>query len=78
MSGVPPEASSCKRSRHFNLDWLLARYEGGTPKDSTIRERFHTERFANRKQEAADRLRRVARSVETVAITNALKLIRRS
>ena len=78
MSGVPPEAPSCKRSRPFNLDWLLARYEGGTPKASTIRERFNTERFANRKQEAADRLRRVARSVETVAITNALKLIRRS
>ncbi len=60
------------------LEWILDQYKEKTPKDPTIREKFNTYRFADYKEKVIDLLARVTRvSVETVAITQAMKEARR-
>jgi len=50
------------------------RHKEKTPKDPTIREKFNTYRFADHKETVVDLIARVTRvSVETVAITEAMK-----
>ncbi|POR46965.1 type ISP restriction/modification enzyme [Bosea psychrotolerans] len=78
LSGVPPEAWSYKLGNRSGLDWVLDQHKEKTPKDPTIREKFNTYRFADYKEKVVDLLGRVTRvSVETVAITEAMKAIRR-
>jgi predicted helicase len=56
----------------------LDQYKEKTPKDPTIREKFNTYRFADYKEKVIDLIARVTRvSVETVAITEAMKEARR-
>lgn len=69
LRGVPPEAWAYRLGNRSALDWVLERHKEGTPKDPTIRERFHTYRFADHKERVVDLLARVTTvSVETVRI----------
>ena len=78
LSGIPAAAWDYRLGNRSGLDWILDQYKEKTPKDPTIREKFNTYRFADYKEKVADLLARVARvSVETVAITEAMKEARR-
>jgi len=78
LSGIPAAAWDYRLGNRSGLDWILDQYREKTPKDPTIREKFNTYRFADYKEKVADLLARVARvSVETVAITEAMKEARR-
>ncbi|MGX8011772.1 type ISP restriction/modification enzyme [Mesorhizobium sp. ORM8.1] len=78
LSGVPTEAWDYGLGNRSALDWILDQYKEKTPKDPTIREKFNTYRFADYKEKIIDLLMRVTRvSVETVAITEAMKAARR-
>ncbi len=60
------------------LDWVLDQYKERAPKDPTVRARFNTYRFADHKERVIDLLMRVTRvSVETVAITEAMRRVAR-
>jgi predicted helicase len=79
LSGVPPEAWAYKLGNRSGLDWVLDQHKEKTPKDPTIREKFNTYRFADYKEKVVDLLMRVTRvSVETVAITEAMKTLKRA
>ncbi|MEX0409072.1 type ISP restriction/modification enzyme [Aquibium sp. LZ166] len=78
LSGIPSEAWDYRLGNRSGLDWILDQYKEKTPKDPTIREKFNTYRFADYKEKVIDLLMRVTRvSVETVAITEAMKEARR-
>ena len=78
LTGVPPEAWTYKLGNRSGLEWILDQYKEKTPKDPTIREKFNSYRFADYKEVVIDLLCRVARvSVETVAITEAMKEAKR-
>jgi predicted helicase len=78
LSGIPKEAWDYRLGNRSGLDWILDQYKEKTPKDPTIREKFNTYRFADYKEKVIDLLMRVTRvSVETVAITEAMKEARR-
>ena len=78
LSGVPPEAWTYKLGNRSALEWILDQYKEKKPKDPTIREKFDTYRFADYKEKVIDLLMRVATvSVETVAITEAMKSAKR-
>lgn len=74
LSGIPKEVWDYKLGNRSGLEWILDQYKEKTPKDPTIREKFNTYRFADYKEKVIDLLMRVTRvSVETVAITQAMK-----
>lgn len=74
LSGIPAQAWTYRLGNRSGLDWILDQYKEKTPKDPTIREKFNTYRFADYKEKVIDLLMRVTRvSVETVAITEAMK-----
>lgn len=78
LSGIPKEAWDYRLGNRSGLDWILDQYKEKTPKDPTIREKFNTYRFADYKEQVIDLLMRVTRvSVDTVAITEAMKGARR-
>jgi predicted helicase len=78
LSGVPKQAWEYRLGNRSGLEWILDQYKEKTPKDPTIREKFNTYRFADYKEKVLDLLARVTRvSVETVAITDAMKEARR-
>ena len=57
---------------------MLDQHKEKKPSDPTIREKFDTYRFADHKERVIDLLGRVTRvSVETVAITEAMKSTKR-
>lgn len=79
LSGIPAEAWTYRLGNRSGLEWILDQYREKTPKDPTIREKFNTYRFADYKEKVIDLLTRVTRvSVETVAITEAMKSARRA
>ena len=78
LTGIPPEAFDYRLGNRSGLDWILDQYKEKTPRDPTIREKFNTYRFADYKEKVIDLIARVTRvSVETVAITQAMKNARR-
>jgi predicted helicase len=78
LTGVPPEAFAYRLGNRSALDWILDQHKEKTPKDPTIREKFNTYRFADHKEKVVDLLARVTRvSMETVAITEAMKTTKR-
>ena len=78
LTGVPPGVWDYKLGNRSGVEWILDQYKEKTPKDPTIREKFNTYRFADYKEKVVDLIRRVTRvSVETVAITEAMKSGRR-
>jgi predicted helicase len=78
LTGVPKEAWQYKLGNRTAIDWVLDQHKEKTPRDPTIREKFNTYRFADYKEKVIDLLGRVTRvSVETVAITDAMKNLNR-
>jgi predicted helicase len=78
LSGIPSEAWTYRLGNRSGLDWILDQHKEKTPKDPTIREKFNTYRFADYKEKVVDLIKRVTRvSVETVAITEAMKKLKR-
>jgi predicted helicase len=79
LSGIPPEVFDYRLGNRSGLEWILDQYKEKTPKDPTIREKFNTYRFADYKERVIELLSRVTTvSVETIQITNDMKLARRS
>jgi len=79
LSGIPPEAFDYRLGNRSGLEWILDQYKEKTPKDPTIREKFNTYRFADYKEQVINLLARVTTvSVETVQITNDMKLAKRT
>jgi predicted helicase len=78
LTGVPDEAWTYRLGNRSGVEWVLDQYKEKTPKDPTIREKFNTYRFADYKEKVIELIGRVTRvSVETVAITEAMKGARR-
>jgi predicted helicase len=78
LIGIPSPAWNYKLGNRSALDWILDQYKEKTPKDPTIREKFNTYRFADRKEEVIDLLKRVTRvSVETMKVIDAMRRERR-
>ena len=78
LSGIPSEVWDYKLGNRCGLEWILDQYKEKKPKDPTIREKFNSYRFADYKEKVIDLLMRVTRvSVETVAITEAMKVAKR-
>lgn len=76
LSGIPPECWDYKLGNRSGLEWILDQYKEKTPKDPTIRAKFNTYRFADYKEVVIDLLLRVTRvSVETMAVTEAMKAV---
>ncbi|WP_375566598.1 type ISP restriction/modification enzyme [Oceaniradius stylonematis] len=79
LSGIPPEVWDYRLGNRSAVEWILDQYKEKKPKDPTIREKFNTYRFADYKETVIDLLMRVTRvSVETVAITEAMKGVKRA
>lgn len=79
LSGIPQEVWDYRLGNRSALEWILDQYKEKTPRDPTIREKFNTYRFADYKETVIDLLMRVTRvSVETVAITEAMKGAKRA
>ena len=74
LSGIPPAAWDYKLGNRSALEWILDQYKESKPRDSTIREKFDTYRFADYKDKVIDLLLRVTRvSVETQTVVDAMK-----
>jgi predicted helicase len=78
LAGVPDQTWAYRLGNRSALEWILDQYKETTPKDSTIREKFNTYRFADHKEKVIDLLKRVTRvSVETMKIVDAMKAEKR-
>ncbi|WP_055049657.1 type ISP restriction/modification enzyme [Devosia sp. A16] len=78
LTGVPEQAWTYRLGNRSGIEWVLDQYKEKTPKDPTIREKFNTYRFVDYKETVIDLIGRVTRvSMETVAITEAMKSARR-
>jgi predicted helicase len=79
ITGIPREAWDYRLGNRSAIDWVLDQHKEKTPRDPTIREKFNTYRFADYKESMIELLAKVVRvSVETVAITEAMKALDRS
>ena len=79
ITGIPREAWDYRLGNRSGIDWVLDQHKEKTPRDPTIRAKFNTYRFADYKESMIDLLARVVRvSVDTVAITEAMKALDRS
>jgi predicted helicase len=78
LSGVPDSAWNYKLGNRSAIDWVLDQYKEKTPKDSVVREKFNTYRFADHKEKVIDLLKRVVTvSVKTIEITEAMRALTR-
>jgi len=78
LAGFPAAVWDYRLGNRSAVEWVLDQYKEKTPKDPTIREKFNTYRFADYKEKIIDLLGRVTRvSVETVAITEKMRVARR-
>jgi predicted helicase len=78
LSGIPAEAWDYKLANRSAIEWILDQYKEKKPKDSTIREKFDTYRFADYKEKVIDLLLRVTTvSVETMKIVGMMKTAKR-
>ena len=74
LCGIPSEAWDYKLGNRCALEWVLDQYKEKKPKDSTIRDKFNTYRFADYKKKVIDLLERVTTvSVETQRIIKAMR-----
>jgi predicted helicase len=74
LTGIPPEAWAYRLGNRSAIDWVLDQHKEKTPRDPTIRAKFNTYRFADYKDACIALLAKVVTvSVETVAITDAMK-----
>ena len=76
---IPHEAWNYRLGNRSAIDWVLDQHKEKAPRDPTIREKFNTYRFADYKESMIELLAKVVRvSVDTVAITEAMKALDRS
>jgi predicted helicase len=74
LTGVPLQSWEYRLGNRSAIDWVLDQHKEKTPRDPTIRAKFNTYRFADYKESCIELLGRVVTvSVETVAITEAMK-----
>lgn len=79
LTGVPLQAWQYRLGNRSAIDWVLDQHKEKTPRDPTIREKFNSYRFADYKESCIDLLGKVVKvSVETVAITDAMRALDRS
>ena len=79
ITGIPLEAWTYRLGNRAAIDWVLDQHKEKKPRDPTIAAKFNTYRFADYKESMIELLARVVRvSVETVAITEAMKGLNRS
>ena len=79
ITGIPLEAWTYRLGNRSAIDWVLDQHKEKKPRDPTIAAKFNTYRFADYKESMIELLARVVRvSVETVAITDAMKGLDRS
>lgn len=79
LTCVPVQAWDYRLGNRSAIDWVLDQHKEKTPRDPTIREKFNTYRFADYKESCIELLTKVVTvSVETVAITEAMKALDRS
>jgi predicted helicase len=78
LTGIPARAWEYLLGNRSAIDWVLDQHKEKTPKDPTIRAKFHTYRFADHKERVADLVARVVRvSVETMEIVDEIRAARR-
>lgn len=78
LTGIPRAAWDYRLGNRSAIDWVLDQHKEKTPKDATIREKFNTYRFKDYKDKVIDLLGRVVTlSLDTVAITEAMKAAKR-
>lgn len=78
ITGIPREAWDYRLGNRSAIDWVLDQHKEKTPRDPTIREKFNTYRFADYKESMIELLAKVVTvSVETVKITEAMRLVPR-
>lgn len=78
LTGIPRAAWDYRLGNRSAIDWVLDQHKEKTPKDATIREKFNTYRFRDYKDKVIDLLGRVVTvSLDTVAITEAMKAVKR-
>lgn len=78
ITGIPREAWDYRLGNRSAIDWVLDQHKEKTPRDPTIREKFNTYRFADYKESMIALLAKVVRvSIDTVAITEAMKAVER-
>lgn len=74
LTGIPREAWDYRLGNRSAIDWVLDQHKEKKPRDPTIAAKFNTYRFADYKESMIALLARVVRvSVDTVAITNAMR-----
>jgi predicted helicase len=79
ISGIPREAWGYRLGNRSAIDWVLDQYKEKKPRDPTIAAKFNTYRFADHKEAMIALLAKVVRvSVETVAITDAMRAVPRA
>ncbi len=78
ITDIPPKAWDYRLGNRSAIDWVLDQHKEKTPRDPVIRQRFNTYRFADYKEAMITLLAKVVRvSVETVAITQAMRAVER-
>ncbi len=79
LTGVPSQAWEYRLGNRSAIDWVLDQHKEKTPRDPTIRAKFNTYRFSDYKESCIELLAKVVTvSIETVAITEAMKALDRS
>ncbi len=79
ITGIPLEAWNYRLGNRSAIDWVLDQHKEKKPRDPTIAAKFNTYRFADYKESMIGLLAKVVRvSVDTVAITEAMKALDRS
>jgi predicted helicase len=74
LFGVPAMAWDYSLGNRSALEWVLDQYKESTPRDSTIRDKFNTYRFADHKERVAELLAQVTTvSLETMAIVEQMR-----
>jgi predicted helicase len=78
IMGIPRESWDYRLGNRSAIDWVLDQHREKKPRDPNIAAKFNTYRFADFKESMIALLAKVARmSVETVAITEAMKAAER-
>jgi predicted helicase len=78
IGGIPREAWEYRLGNRSAIDWVLDQHKEKKPRDPTIAAKFNTYRFADYKESMIALLAKVVRvSVDTVAITEAMKAVPR-
>ncbi len=79
LASIPDAAWWYQLGSRSALEWVLDQYKERKPRDSTIRERFNTYRFADHKERVIDLLQRVCTvSIKTMRVVDDMAYSERS